>query len=62
MCGNKIREEPPAFSTRRRIGYGSIYDSDIIELRLCATCLDELVKTCKISPLKQDTVRDPIGG
>lgn len=33
------------------LGYGSKYDGHVIQLDLCCDCLDELIESCKISPI-----------
>lgn len=35
----------------RRMGYGSMYDGDDIELDICCECIDNLIEKCEISPL-----------
>jgi len=37
------------------IGYGSKYDGSSLELDLCCECMDELIDSCKISPIKENT-------
>ena len=39
-------------SIHKKIGYGSIYDGEELTLRICCSCLDELIKRCKINPFK----------
>ena len=39
-------------SFRHYIGYGSVHDGSCIVLDLCADCLDNLIDSCKISPLE----------
>lgn len=38
-------------SVNKRLGYGSRYDGDFLELDLCAQCLDELIDSCVIKPV-----------
>lgn len=40
------------FSINKHIGYGSIYDLHVIDLHLCCNCMDELIGSCKISPIE----------
>ena len=35
-----------------RIEYGSEYDGDSLHLRFCTKCMDELIKECRISPVR----------
>ena len=39
------------FSIRRRMGYGTMYDGDDLELDLCRDCMQELIQNCAVSPL-----------
>lgn len=43
-----IQEE---LSLHTTLGYGSKYDGHTIQLDLCCDCLDELIESCKISPI-----------
>ena len=42
------------YSIHRKIGYGSGHDGELLELRLCSDCLDELIEACKISPVTEN--------
>lgn len=33
------------------IGYGSKYDGDAVELRLCCECFDAIVDACHLNPI-----------
>ena len=35
------------------LGYGSIHDGNHLTLDLCSDCLDNLIDSCKISPLEE---------
>jgi len=53
-CGREmdefdIQEE---LSIQSRLGYGSRHDGDMLQLDLCCECMDELIDSCKISPLE----------
>lgn len=37
------------------IGYGSKYDGSSLQLDLCCECMDELIDSCKISPIEENT-------
>lgn len=39
------------YSIHRQAGYGSSHDGDFIDLDLCCDCMEELIKSCKISPV-----------
>lgn len=52
-CGRSFDmfDEAGEFHFTGGLGYGSAYDGDGFEIDLCIRCVDELVKSCKISPL-----------
>lgn len=41
------------FTIHRHVGYGSGYDGEVINLRLCCECFDRLVNECKVSPVEE---------
>ena len=57
-CGSKfdIYDEQEDFSMQRAVGYGSKYDTYIIDLRLCCSCFDSMMDHIRakgaIDPLK----------
>lgn len=36
------------------LGYGSKFDGDVIRLRMCCDCFDDLVEACKVSPIDEE--------
>ena len=46
------------FSFHHKVGYGSIYDGDEINLDLCCDCIDKVIKyiidECEINPIKNN--------
>lgn len=40
------------FSIQRSLGYGTKYDGDDLFLNLCCDCMEELIDSCKISPIR----------
>lgn len=40
------------FSLRRFLGYGTKYDGERLEIKLCCECMEKLIDECKISPIK----------
>lgn len=54
MCGKEFDmwDEQEDFSIYREIGYGSKYDMESLELDLCCECMDKIIDSCKISPVK----------
>lgn len=53
-CGKKLNlwDIQQKFFIYTVAQYGSKYDGDEIELDLCCDCMDELIKSCKISPIE----------
>ena len=57
-CGKEfdIYDEQENFSIHSyQIGYGSKYDGSGLQLDLCCECMDELIDSCKISPIEENT-------
>lgn len=56
-CGKKfdIWDAQENFSINTRLGYGTKYDGDDLELYLCCGCMEELIDGCVISPIKENT-------
>lgn len=38
------------FTISKRIGYGSIHDGEMVNLRFCCTCFDRVTHACTIDP------------
>lgn len=59
LCGKKFDEwdKQEDFSIHRNLGYGTKYDSDILDLDLCCDCmekfLDDIIPRCQISPIAE---------
>ena len=54
MCGAKldIWDEQEDFSIiKDKLGYGTSYDSEPLELHLCCTCMEDIINSCQISPI-----------
>ena len=58
LCCNLCGKELDIFDIQNNftihketVGYGSAYDGDGIELRLCDGCFDRLVCSCNVSPV-----------
>jgi hypothetical protein len=39
------------YTIHTRIGYGSKYDEEEVELHICCDCMDKIIDKCVISPL-----------
>ena len=53
-CGHEMDfwDQQEDFSIiKPALGYGTIYDGDKLELRICCSCLEKLIDQCKISPI-----------
>lgn len=56
-CGKEldIWDKQERFSIHTRLGYGTKYDGDILEINLCCSCMEKLIDECVISPIKENT-------
>lgn len=56
-CGKEMDfwDRQEEFSINTKCGYGTKYDGSTIELELCCDCMEELVDSCKISPVIDNT-------
>ena len=58
MCGKDFDrlDERGNLGFHYKVGYGSVYDGEDINLDLCCDCFDELIEyivtKCKINPIK----------
>lgn len=52
-CGKKLDmwDIQENFSIETKLGYGTIYDGDKLNMRLCCKCMERLVDECIISPI-----------
>ena len=56
-CGKEM-DDVDIYGELKYVGmmpYGSKYDMEHVEMHLCIECLDELVDSCVISPIKIQT-------
>lgn len=53
MCGREldIWDEQEGFSIHKKLGYGTKYDGEILELNLCCECMNRIIEECKIPPI-----------
>lgn len=56
-CGKQFNlwDEKEDFSIRKRLGYGTKYDGDTLELDLCCDCMESLIDSCTINPIITNT-------
>ena len=66
MCSKEIEKldlECNPFSLEHQFGYGSVHDTETLQLDFCSICQDKfttyLIENCKISPIYE---RDYEGG
>ena len=54
-CGKQFDmwDEQEGYAIYTRLGYGSKYDGDHLELDLCCKCMDELIDSCKVGPISE---------
>lgn len=52
-CGKElgVLDVQDDFHLIRTIGYGSKYDEAMVDIQLCQSCMDELIDSCKVSPI-----------
>lgn len=50
MCGKKfdIQDKYADLHFKKKIGYGSVHDGEVLELNLCCKCFDDVVKHLEI--------------
>lgn len=53
LCGKKMHlmDTQNDFNITKKLGYGSFYDDEKIEIHICCNCIDNLIESCKISPI-----------
>lgn len=58
-CGRKldIYDSNQSFRIHTRIGYGSAYDGNVADMRLCCGCFDKIVGECAVTPLVKPDAR-----
>ncbi len=57
LCGKEldIFDIQNDFTIRKdQVGYGSAYDGDGIELRICNACFDKIAFSCDVSPVTSE--------
>lgn len=60
FCGKEMDEFDNLFdfSVSKRVGYGSIHDGDMLELKLCCSCFDKIMGSCAINPFIEEPEDD----
>lgn len=54
ICGKELNlfDEQENFSHEGVVKYGSVFDGDEISLNICCSCMDKIIMSCKVTPLK----------
>ena len=54
-CGKEfdIWDKQHHFHIYREFGYGTKFDGDELQLNLCCSCMEEIIDSCTISPIKE---------
>lgn len=52
-CGEKLDfwDKQEGFFINRKLGYGTKYDGDKLNLHLCCNCMEKLIDECKVTPI-----------
>lgn len=54
ICGKKLDffDTQEDFTHTGTIQYGSKHDGEQINLHICCSCMDKIIESCKITPIK----------
>ena len=54
MCGKKFDfwDTQEGFSINADLGYGTKFDGGTLELDLCCSCMEKIIESCAIPPVK----------
>lgn len=55
MCGKPLDfwDKQEDFSLERHFGYGTIYDTEYLNLHLCCQCMERIIGECVINPVSE---------
>lgn len=55
MCGKDfdLFDMQEHFSINRILGFGTKHDGCKLEMDICCECMDKLIESCKISPVRE---------
>lgn len=53
VCGKgfDIFDTQEDFSIHRMLGYGTKYDGDRLDLKICCSCMEKIIDMCKETPV-----------
>ena len=54
ICGKPldIFDETEGLAICKHLGYGTAYDGNDLEFHTCCACMDKIISSCKVSPIK----------
>lgn len=55
-CGKKfdVWDTQENFAMKSNLGYGTKYDGEKLDLKLCCNCMETLIDECVISPITDE--------
>lgn len=58
-CGKTLDmfDELSGISVRKPLGFGSQFDGQFLNIRLCCECTDTVIRSCRISPVTDDETK-----
>lgn len=58
-CGKSLDmfDDMSGISVKKPLGFGSQYDGQFLNIRLCCECTDEVIRSCRISPITDDEAK-----
>lgn len=59
-CGKvfDLWDTQEGFSIKKRLGYGTKFDGDELNMNLCCDCMEQLIDDCLISPIIQTDMQE----
>lgn len=54
ICGKPldIFDETEGLAICKHLGYGTAYDGNDLDFHTCCACMDKIISSCKVSPIK----------
>ena len=55
LCGEpmNIWDSANDFAIHKKIGFGSEFDGQVLDIKLCNMCMDKIIRACQINPLQE---------
>ena len=56
VCGKEFDtwDESENFVVHSRLGYGTKFDGDELNLHICCKCMESIIDSCKVSPITEN--------